>query len=93
MIPHRRRRHAPRRTGDKMATQTKKQTNKKTAKTAAPRKQTDRKAGAGLARSYPYYLANQAVAANTDLDVLDKYTGKVAVRVLPSPVPISEILP
>jgi acyl-CoA reductase-like NAD-dependent aldehyde dehydrogenase len=35
----------------------------------------------GLARSYPYYLANRAVAANTALDVLDKYTGKRATRV------------
>ncbi len=35
----------------------------------------------GLARSYPYYLANAAVAANTDLDVRDKYTGQVATRV------------
>lgn len=36
---------------------------------------------AGLARSYPYYLANAAVAANTDLEVRDKYSGKVATRV------------
>src|SRR5690554_646090 len=35
----------------------------------------------GLARSYPYYLANRAVAANTDLEVRDKYSGKVATRV------------
>jgi acyl-CoA reductase-like NAD-dependent aldehyde dehydrogenase len=34
-----------------------------------------------LEKSYPYYLANKPVAANTDLDVLDKYTGKVATRV------------
>ncbi|MEN1940908.1 aldehyde dehydrogenase family protein [Luteimonas sp. MJ174] len=34
-----------------------------------------------LAASYPYYLANRPVAANTDLDVLDKYSGKVAARV------------
>lgn len=39
-----------------------------------------KKAG-GLARSYPYYLASRPVAANTDLDVLDKYSGKVATRV------------
>lgn len=36
---------------------------------------------AGLARSYPYYLANAAVAANTDLEVRDKYSGKIATRV------------
>ena len=30
---------------------------------------------------YPYYLANQPVQANTDLAVLDKYSGKVATRV------------
>src|SRR5690606_14531272 len=35
----------------------------------------------GLAASYPYYLANRAVAANTDLEVLDKYSGKPATRV------------
>ena len=34
-----------------------------------------------LDRSYPYYLANEPVAANTDLEVLDKYTGKPATRV------------
>ena len=34
-----------------------------------------------LARSYPYYLANQQVAANTDLVVLDKYSGKRATKV------------
>ena len=34
-----------------------------------------------LETSYPYYLANQPVAANTDLEVLDKYTGKPATRV------------
>ncbi|MEN1928536.1 aldehyde dehydrogenase family protein [Luteimonas sp. MJ250] len=34
-----------------------------------------------LAASYPYYLANRAVAANTDLEVLDKYSGKPATRV------------
>lgn len=35
----------------------------------------------GLARSYPYYLANAAVAANTDLEVRDKYSGEIATRV------------
>jgi acyl-CoA reductase-like NAD-dependent aldehyde dehydrogenase len=34
-----------------------------------------------LAPSYPYYLANKPVAANTDLEVLDKYTGKRATVV------------
>jgi len=34
-----------------------------------------------LKPSYPYWLAGRAVAANTDLEVLDKYTGKVATRV------------
>ena len=34
-----------------------------------------------LQKSYPYYLANRPVAANTDLDVLDKYSGKRATRV------------
>ena len=33
-----------------------------------------------LKKSYPYYLANKPVAANTDLDVLDKYSGKRATR-------------
>ena len=30
---------------------------------------------------YPYYLANRAVQANTDLEVTDKYTGEVVTRV------------
>jgi aldehyde dehydrogenase (NAD+) len=34
-----------------------------------------------LKDKYPYYLASQAVFANTDLEVTDKYTGKVATRV------------
>ncbi|WP_186061064.1 aldehyde dehydrogenase family protein [Burkholderia gladioli] len=34
-----------------------------------------------LKESYPYYLANQAVQANADLEVTDKYSGKVATRV------------
>ena len=33
-----------------------------------------------LRKSYPYYLAGKAVAANTALEVLDKYTGKRATR-------------
>lgn len=34
-----------------------------------------------LRESYPYYLNNQAVHANRDLPVIDKYTGQVASRV------------
>ncbi|QSX78220.1 aldehyde dehydrogenase family protein [Agrilutibacter solisilvae] len=34
-----------------------------------------------LAKKYPYYLANQPVQANTDLEVRDKYTGRIATRV------------
>ncbi len=34
-----------------------------------------------LKPTYPYFLANKPVAANTDLEVTDKYTGKVATRV------------
>ena len=34
-----------------------------------------------LQKTYPYYLANRPVAANSDLEVLDKYSGKRATRV------------
>jgi acyl-CoA reductase-like NAD-dependent aldehyde dehydrogenase len=34
-----------------------------------------------LRKSYPYYLANRPVAANVDLEVFDKYSGKRATRV------------
>ena len=34
-----------------------------------------------LQKSYPYYLANQAVYANEDLVVNDKYSGELATRV------------
>jgi acyl-CoA reductase-like NAD-dependent aldehyde dehydrogenase len=34
-----------------------------------------------LRENYPYYLANRAVAANRDLPVVDKFTGKVATVV------------
>ena len=34
-----------------------------------------------LKESYPYYLANEAVYANADLAVIDKYSGDVATRV------------
>lgn len=36
---------------------------------------------ANLQSSYPYYLANEPVAANQDLEVQDKYTGDLATRV------------
>ncbi len=34
-----------------------------------------------LKESYPYYLANEPLAPNLDLEVVDKYTGKTACRV------------
>jgi acyl-CoA reductase-like NAD-dependent aldehyde dehydrogenase len=34
-----------------------------------------------LKSHYPYYLANEPVQANADLEVLDKYSGEVATRV------------
>jgi len=34
-----------------------------------------------LAKQYPYYLANKGAQPNTELDVLDKYSGDVATRV------------
>ncbi len=34
-----------------------------------------------LKEAYPYYLANKAVYANEDLDVIDKYSGEVATKV------------
>jgi len=34
-----------------------------------------------LQKSYPYYLANKPVSANTDLVVTNKFTGEVATRV------------
>lgn len=34
-----------------------------------------------LKAAYPYYLANEAVFANQDLEVTDKYSGEVATRV------------
>ena len=36
---------------------------------------------AALKDSYPLYLANVAQTPNLDLEVTDKYTGKVATRV------------
>ncbi|MGY1409639.1 MULTISPECIES: aldehyde dehydrogenase family protein [unclassified Luteimonas] len=37
--------------------------------------------GGAIAKTYPGYLANAPVQPNTDLEVLDKYSGKVATRV------------
>ena len=34
-----------------------------------------------LKERYPYYLANRPLQPNADLEVLDKYSGKVATRV------------
>src|SRR2546426_997687 len=34
-----------------------------------------------LAKTYPYYLANEPQAPNHDLEVTDKYTGELATRV------------
>jgi acyl-CoA reductase-like NAD-dependent aldehyde dehydrogenase len=34
-----------------------------------------------LAKAYPYFLANEAVFANEDLPVTDKYSGEIAARV------------
>lgn len=34
-----------------------------------------------LKESYPFYLANKAEQPNTDLEVFDKYTGKLATKV------------
>ena len=34
-----------------------------------------------LNEAYPYYLAGEAVFANRDLEVVDKYTGEIATRV------------
>ncbi|MCR4315790.1 MAG: aldehyde dehydrogenase family protein [Planctomycetes bacterium] len=34
-----------------------------------------------LAKSYPFYLANEPHSPNADLEVTDKYTGEVATRV------------
>src|SRR5688500_17620217 len=45
------------------------------------KKQKQKKHDGELARRYPYYLANRAVAANGELDVLDKYSGQRATRV------------
>ncbi len=43
-----------------------------------------------LAETYPLYVANVAERPNTDLEVTDKYTGKVATRVALADTPIIE---
>ena len=35
-----------------------------------------------LAKRYPYYLANRPVQPNADLEVRDKYSGRIATRVV-----------
>src|SRR5690554_4230797 len=46
----------------------------------ARKKTTAKRVRGSLAASYPYYLANRPVAANTDLEVRNKYTGRIATR-------------
>ena len=46
----------------------------------AKKKNAPKKVRGSLAASYPYYLANEAIAANTDLEVRNKYTGRIATR-------------
>lgn len=55
--------------------------NRKHSKTSTNRKQGKAAKSGGLPASYPWYLANKPVAANANLDVIDKFTGKVATRV------------
>lgn len=45
------------------------------------KKKTTKRVRGSLAASYPYYLAGEPVAANTDLEVRNKYTGRIATRV------------
>ena len=46
-----------------------------------------------LNESYPYYLGNQPVSPNRDLEVTDKYTGEVATRVaMADPAAIDEAI-
>jgi len=46
-----------------------------------------------LRESYPYYLANEPHQPNTDLEVIDKYTGEVATRVaMASPEAIDQAI-
>ena len=46
----------------------------------AKKKNAPKKVRGSLAASYPHYLANEAIAANTDLEVRNKYTGRIATR-------------
>ncbi len=46
-----------------------------------PRQRGARQRPTMLQNAYPYYLANEPHAPNTDLAVTDKYTGEVATRV------------
>ncbi len=55
--------------------------NRKQGKTSTNGKQGKAAKAGGLPASYPWYLANKPVAAKADLDVLDKFSGKVATRV------------
>ncbi len=46
-----------------------------------------------LNESYPYYLGNQPMSPNRDLEVTDKYTGEVATRVaMADPAAIDEAI-
>ena len=46
-----------------------------------------------LKESYPCYIANEPVASNQDLEVIDKFTGEVATRVaLASPEDIEHAI-
>lgn len=51
------------------------------AKQTPPPQRSEKPRAADLRESYPYYIANEPIAANTDLEVRDKYSGEVATRV------------
>ncbi|MEQ3761452.1 MAG: aldehyde dehydrogenase, partial [Alcanivorax sp.] len=42
-----------------------------------------------MTKKYPYYLAGEAIYANTDLKVTDKYSGEIAYEV---PLATPEVL-
>src|SRR5699024_5587462 len=50
-------------------------------RTAAHHEPPIRSGGTTMQKHYPYYLANKAVQPNTDLEVRNTYTGRVATRV------------